>query len=166
MFFYRYQPNAQYHLTDIAEQMLDIAKERFKGLENFTFSARNYSSDYDFEGFDTVISALSIHHLEDSDKQKLFSNIYRALPLGGVFANFDQFCSDNLSLSETYDKIWISHLEESSLTADDLAKWRDRKKLDRECSVQTEIQMIKNAGFKFCDCIFSSSKFSVLFAQK
>ncbi|MGN1281216.1 MAG: class I SAM-dependent methyltransferase [Succinivibrio sp.] len=166
MFFYRYQPDAMYHLTDIADKMLDVAKERFKGLSNFSYEAGNYCTDYNFSGFDTVISALSIHHLEHDDKQRLFENIYRALPKNGIFVNFDQFCADDPLISQTYDTVWISHLENSSLSSDDLAKWQDRKKLDRECSVQTQIKMLKKAGFTCCECIFSAMKFSVVMARK
>lgn len=40
--------------------------------------------------FDAVISSLSIHHLDDIDKRKLFTRIYDSLPNGGLFVNYDR----------------------------------------------------------------------------
>lgn len=39
--------------------------------------------------FDAIISALSIHHLDDKQKMELFYRIYEALPSGGFFVNYD-----------------------------------------------------------------------------
>ena len=35
-------PKAEYTLVDIADGMLDVAKERFKGLDNISFKVEDY----------------------------------------------------------------------------------------------------------------------------
>ncbi len=47
-----------------------------------------------------------------------------------------------------------------------MAKWRERRKLDRECSVEEEITMLQFAGFKNSKCVYANQKFSVIVSVK
>ena len=42
----------------------------------------------------------------------------------------------------------------------------NRRKLDKECSVEAEIQMLNRCGFSEVKCIYSYHKFSVIIAVK
>ncbi|MDE7243986.1 MAG: class I SAM-dependent methyltransferase, partial [Oscillospiraceae bacterium] len=117
-------------------------------------------------GFDTAISALSIHHLEDSEKELLFARLYDALPAGGLFVNYDQFCAGQPELNVWFDRYWESQLAGSGLTEQDIALWKERRKLDRECSVEKEVYMLHVSGFSAVKCIYSNQKFSVIMAIK
>ena len=64
-FYIKHFPNAKYHLVDVADKMLEVAKKRFDSLENICFEVNDYAQNYRYKDFDMVISALSIHHLED-----------------------------------------------------------------------------------------------------
>lgn len=112
------------------------------------------------------MSALSIHHLDDVRKQILFKNIYEQLSDGKVFVNYDQFCADTQSLSKWYDDYWIRILENSNLSTLELERWKERRKLDKECSVNQEITMLQTIGFKNVQCIYSNQKFAVILAIK
>lgn len=63
-------PEATFTLVDMSEKMLEIAKNRFRGGNlKVKYIEADYSK-YDFEEkYDMVVSALSIHHLEDEDKK-------------------------------------------------------------------------------------------------
>jgi tRNA (cmo5U34)-methyltransferase len=75
-FMYEKFPQATFTLMDIAENMLDRAKERFFAKDNFRYVVCDYSR-VDLPGpYDIVCSALSIHHLETEDKQRLFCRIF------------------------------------------------------------------------------------------
>lgn len=83
-------PDATITLMDFAENMLDVARERFSGNENIRYLVSDYSKS-DLGGpFDSICSALSIHHLKSEDKEKLFKKIYTSLVPGGIFVNADQ----------------------------------------------------------------------------
>ena len=86
-----------------------------------------------------IASALSIHHLEHDDKQSLFERIYDILPSGGLFVNYDQFCAGQPEMNDWFDSYWESQLASSGLTDHDIELWQERRKLDRECSVEQEI---------------------------
>ncbi|MGN0915829.1 MAG: class I SAM-dependent methyltransferase [Succinivibrio sp.] len=165
-FYLKYCQKAEYHLVDVADKMLDVAKKRFTGLENICYEVNDYAKDYHYDGFDTVVSALSIHHLENDKKQQLFNSIYANLNSGGVFVNYDQFCLEDKEISRKTDEYWCSLIENSSLSMDEIQRWKERWKLDREISVKEEISMLKQAGFSTVECVFYELKFGVIVAQR
>ncbi|MDE6473832.1 MAG: class I SAM-dependent methyltransferase [Clostridia bacterium] len=165
-FWYRHFPKSRYILVDIAEEMLNVAKQRFALLDNFAYVVQDYSQSLPIENCDVIISALSIHHLEDDGKMRLFKSIYDKLPDGGLFVNYDQFCAGNATLNKWFDSYWESGLHTSGLTSKDIDMWKERRKLDRECSVEQEVSMLKSSGFKIVKCVYSSGKFSVILAIK
>lgn len=165
-FWYRQCPDAEYVLIDIADKMLDIARNRFHGMENVSYEVGDYSCKLPDTVFDAVISALSVHHLEDPDKMKLFLEIYNALPNGGVFVNYDQFCAGQTEMNHWFDSYWEAYLTGGGLSDQEIEQWKERRKLDRECSVEQEIDMLKNCGFQVVQCVYSYQKFSVIVAVK
>lgn len=165
-FWYRQCPNSEYVLVDIADEMLNIARKRFDGIGNISYQTENYIYKFPDTNFDTVISALSIHHLEDREKEKLFSRIYDNLPSGGLFVNYDQFSAQQLQMNTWFDSYWESHIKHSGLTDKDIELWKERRKLDKECSVEQEVDMLIKSKFKVVKCIYSYQKFSVIVAIK
>lgn len=165
-FWYQKYPNSKYLLMDIADEMLNVARKRFLGIENVAYQTANYVDGLPKNGFDAAISALSVHHLENADKARLFSKIHDALPDGGLFVNYDQFCAGQAEMNDWFDQYWESQLAGSGLTDKDIALWKERRKLDRECSVEDEIRMLRDSGFKVVQCVYSYHKFSVIAAVK
>lgn len=165
-FWYRQCPNSKYVLVDIADEMLKVARKRFDGIENISYQIENYIHKLPDILFDTVISALSIHHLEDKDKRKLFARIYDSLPYGGLFVNYDQFCAGQTEIDHWFQSFWENQLANSDLTDKDMELWKERRKLDRECTVWQEVNMLKDCRFKIVKCVYSCQKFSVIVAIK
>ncbi|MBQ8392352.1 MAG: class I SAM-dependent methyltransferase, partial [Clostridia bacterium] len=165
-FWYRECPSAEYVLIDIADEMLNVARKRFDGIINISYQVLDYSKELPSGDFDVIASALSIHHLENESKQKLFAKIHDKLPSGGLFVNYDQFCGEQAEISEWFNSYWERQLATSGLTEQDIELWRERQKLDRECSVEEEIEMLRKSGFKIVECVYSYQKFSVIVAIK
>ena len=59
-----------------------------------------------------------------------------------------------------------SQLANSGLTDKDIELWKERRKLDRECSVEHEVDMLKECKFEIVKCVYSCQKFSVVVAVK
>lgn len=165
-FWYLNFPDSKYVLVDIAYEMLKVAQERVQGMENVSCQILDYSEALPEAEFDVIVSALSIHHLEDADKSRLFQRIFDKLPNGGIFVNYDQFCAGTPKMNEWFDKYWESQLANSDLTDNDIELWKERRKLDLECSVERETEMLCNCGFKTVKCVYSYQKFSVIAAIK
>ena len=158
--------NTQYILVDIADEMLEISKKRFAGLGNVSHQTMDYTKQLPDGKFDAIISALSIHHLEDVQKTDLFYRIYDALPNGGVFVNYDQFCGGTPMMNRWFDSYWEKQLHNSGLTDRDIALWQERRKLDRECTVEKEVEMLRQCNYADVKCLYSYHKFSVIMAVK
>lgn len=165
-FWYQHYPSSEYVLVDIADEMLKIARKRFYNIETISYQVMDYSVGLPNGEFDLIASALSIHHLENEEKIKLFSRIYNKLPSNGLFVNYDQFCAGDTEIDHWFNSYWESRLERSGLTDHDIELWKERRKLDKECSVEEEIKMLRQTGFKNVKCVYSYQKFSVIAAIK
>ena len=157
---------ADYVLVDIADEMLNVSRERFAGLVNIHHKILDYTKQLPEGEFDTIISALSIHHLDDGQKADLFKRIYEKLPAGGIFVNYDQFCAGTPMMNQWFDSYWEKQIYSSGLTGSDIEQWKERKQLDKECSVEEEMEMLKKCGFSDVKCLYSYHKFSVIVAVK
>lgn len=157
---------SDYVLVDIADEMLNVSRERFAGLVNIYHKILDYTKQLPEGEFDTIISALSIHHLDNGQKADLFKRIYEKLPVGGIFVNYDQFCAGTPMMNQWFDSYWEKQIYSSGLTGSDIEQWKERKKLDKECSVEEEIEMLKKCGFSDVKCLYSYHKFSVIVAVK
>jgi ubiquinone/menaquinone biosynthesis C-methylase UbiE len=163
---YKLYPNAHYVLIDIAKDMLKIAEERFAGLDNFDFMEYNYVVDIPVKNCDLICSALSIHHLENYEKENLYKNIYKKLSCDGCFINLDQFVGETETMNDLYNRWWNNYIDHSGITPEERAAWIERRKLDKENTVQETIELLKNSGFKTVECIYSIMKFGVVIAIK
>ena len=73
---------------------------------------------------------------------------YDRLPDGGLFINHDQFCAEQPEMSHWFDTYWENHIANSELTDKDKELWKERRKLDKECSVEKEVIMLKSADIR------------------
>lgn len=162
-FWYERFPRIKVTLVDVAGDMLQLAQKRFDGKKNVSTIQCDYRKAFPDGTFDTVISALSIHHLEQEEKRTLFARIYKGLPPDGVFVNYDQFCAENADFAKQVDEDWKNGLYASGLDENDIRLWRERRALDRECSVEWELAALREVGFT-AECIFLDRKFAVLVA--
>ncbi len=165
MYWYQHFPNARYYLLDSAKAMLQQARRRFDGLPGCFFVQADYTVA-SYYGAELIVSALSIHHLEDSEKLRLFKRIYSELPSGGCFINYDQFCEDTKAHTESVHQEWLHFIMNSGLTDEEIMRWKERSLLDRECSVYQEIAMLRQSGFASVKLIFKCGKFAVIQAVK
>ena len=125
-------PQAEFILADISMQMLAKAQERFCGLPNVHFIEQDLTrlapdDRLPENGFDLIVSALAIHHLDNPQKQTLFRQIARLLAPNGRFINADQV------LGET-------------AAAEAKAAAFERIKLDRMATLSDQFQWLAAAG--------------------
>ncbi len=167
-YLYQYFPRSKYTLIDISDEMLSIAKERFRHLSNFDFLTEDYSRKLPEDKYDLIASALSIHHLTDSEKLKLYKNVYSSLDKNGYFLNIDQYKSENNRVEKKFEDIWVKTIlvNLSDVKKVDFESWRKRRKLDKETSIENEINKLKKVGFRDVDCIYKYWKFGVVIGKK
>ncbi len=160
-FVYQLNPSLHFTLTDLSSAMLDMARERFRGEDNFEYLEFDFSKDAPPSKYDIIISGLAIHHLEDADKAKLYKSIYLALNDGGLFINADQVAGKNLLFDSLYKYYWRETVSHSGLDREALVQAFERTKLDKLAPLDTQLKMLERAGFSEVDCIYKNMNFAV-----
>lgn len=159
-------PHAHITAVDLSEKMLDIAKERFRDDTRINYIIADYTT-YEFEGkFDIIISSLSIHHLTDEEKQKLYTKIYNLLKPNGIFINADQVLGHTSFIEALYTSDWRVKIEASGLTQQELTAAYERTKLDKMSTLADQLNWLIDSGFQDVDCIYKYFNFVVLFGRK
>ncbi|MFC3885948.1 class I SAM-dependent methyltransferase [Bacillus songklensis] len=147
-------PNAQITLIDLSEKMMDVSKERFTNHKDVHYVIADYT-EYKFEEkFDIIISSLSIHHLSDEEKRKLYHKIFFLLNQDGVFINADQILGHTPFIESLYKNDWKNKIETSDLTEQEIEAAYERTKLDKMATLEDQIHWLKESGFKDVDCIY------------
>lgn len=158
-------PYARFELVDVSDKMLALAKKRFADFADFSFVLSDFDSWKPQGKYDAVVSALAIHHIEDSAKLSLYKKIFGALKDGGIFVNAEQV------LGATPEEIKANSdarlaIVEKFMNADEAAVALERLKLDRCATVAENLAMLSEAGFSECECVFAHLDFAVLAAKK
>jgi tRNA (cmo5U34)-methyltransferase len=155
-------PHAHIILADISEPMLEKARKRFADDTNVTFEVTDYTTAPITGTYDAIVSALSIHHIDDASKRALFDKIFSALRPGGVFINAEQVAGPTSALDELYKKLWLQQVREAGATPDQIADSLYRQQDDRCASVEDQLDWLREAGFTDVDCWFKDNRFAVL----
>lgn len=159
-------PDAEITLIDIAEKMVDQARERFCGNEKIRYVIADYS-DYEFdETYDVIVSSLSIHHLTDEAKRKLYRSLYNQLSTGGIFINGDQFLGRSEECERRNMSWWRHTIEQAGIDLVQLDAWEKRTAMDIPATVDRNIQWLEEAGFVNADLLFKSYLFGVISGEK
>ncbi len=88
-------PDAEYHLVDASDDMIQLCKTRFSGhsmtYEQNLFQHLNLPSDT----YDLVLAGFSLHHLNAEEKVLFFASLLPSLSAEGIFTCADLFVNKN-----------------------------------------------------------------------
>jgi len=160
-FIHEANPHLKFTLVDVSSQMLDVARDRFEGEDNFEFIELDFSKEPLPGKYDLVISALAVHHLEDIDKAKLYKNVFDSLNDGGLFINADQVSGNTLLFDSLYKYYWREKVSHSGLDHEALVQAFERTKLDKFARLDEQLKWLEKAGFTDVDCIYKNMNFVV-----
>jgi len=96
----------------------------------------------------------------------LYKNIYLNLNKGGCFINIDQFIVKSEKINNLYNKWWYNYINNSGIKPEDKEAWLERKKLDKENTIEETIKLLIKSGFENIECIYNFMKFGVIIAIK
>lgn len=162
----KHKPSSKVTLVDISEKMLEIARQRFSGNDNVEYIVGDYSNYSSPEKFDIIVSALSIHHLDDAIKKSIYDKCYSLLNPNGIFINADQVYGETPFIENLNKKNWKESIENSNLEIGEIQSAYERIKLDKEASLEQQLDWLKEAGFTDVCCAYKYFHFAVLFGRK
>jgi tRNA (cmo5U34)-methyltransferase len=116
--------------------------------------------------FDAIVSSLAIHHLDDSAKASLYARAHDALRPGGAFVNAEQVLGATPALDALF---WRWHECEAlalGATPEEWAAAVKRMTHDRCATVETNLELLRAAGFQDVAVQFADSRFAVLAGRR
>lgn len=155
-------------LVDLSDDMLDRARRRFAGDSRIAFRVADYTLP-DLIGaasVDAVVSALSIHHLSDSDKAAVYRQAHDWLKPGGIFVNADQVLGPTADLENQYRAQWLRQVRARGATEEMLDQALERMRADRMATLADQLGFLRDAGFVEFDCAYKNYSFAVLWGRK
>lgn len=161
-------------LVDISVEMLRVARRRFvdePGRFEYRFMdyARNplpRAAPGTSQGYDVVVSALSIHHLTDGDKRELFEKVHDALVPGGVFVNADQRQGASPQTEASYQQWWLDRVREAGVGREEVAAALERIRADKNATLKAQLAWMQEAGFEEVECDYEDRRFAVYNGKK
>ena len=171
-------PDSKGVFLDYSEPMIIEAKFKCGDFQN---SARFIIQDFGEAGWadsiadsipvDLVISGFSIHHQDDSNKKRIYNEIYhRILKPGGLFLNMEHVASQSADLESIFDGLFIDYLTNYHKTRDsntsrekiaDEYYNREDKKLNILAPVEDQCDWLREIGFINVDCYFKVFELSI-----
>ncbi|MEM8791844.1 MAG: class I SAM-dependent methyltransferase [Pseudomonadota bacterium] len=142
-------PETEFVLTDIAPEMLAKAQARFTsmGVAVPEIMVKDTAEGLPEGPFDVVISALSIHHLDDAEKQVTYARVHDALHPGGVFVNAEQVAGLTDAETATLKQDWHREVRDLGATEQMIAAAVDRMRHDKCAPLEAQLGWLAKAGF-------------------
>ena len=155
-------PAARLTLVDVSGEMLEVARTRFADQPG---RCRFVVADYDEldlpRAQHAVISGLSIHHLSDGGKRRLFERIRGVLRPGGVFVNAEQVRGATPADEAEYDRWWLAQARAAGVSEAELARAIERMREDRTAPLADQLGWLAEAGFEDVRCAYENRRFAV-----
>jgi tRNA (cmo5U34)-methyltransferase len=156
-------PDAALVLTDLAEGMLDQARERFAGRNvPVAFRIMNHLDLAEDGAYDVVMSALSIHHLEDDGKRAVYGAMARAAKPGGLVINADQVAGDTPEMELRYWTHWHDAIRRAGVSQVEIAAAIERQGFDRRTPLAPQLDWLRQAGLAQVECRYKNVSFAVM----
>ena len=160
-------PGARVTLLDFSEAMLAHARARFAGSSAAVEIRVGDHATADLGGpWDAIVSALSIHHLPDGEKRRLFARAFAALAPGGVFVNADNVTAEDPAVQARDRAAWIAAIRASGLGEAELAAALERTKVDILAPLAAQLAWLRAAGFAEVDCSYKWRLFAVFSGRR
>jgi tRNA (cmo5U34)-methyltransferase len=160
-------PRADFTLVDISDAMLERARRRFAAEPTrFHFRALDFEKEPLPGEYDVVVSALSIHHVDDGAKRGLFQRVYDVLRQEGIFINADQVLGATPEIDREYHRAWLRQVRSKGVSEDDLAAALERMGEDKMSTLGSQMKWLEDAGFEMVDCWYKSHGFVVYSGRK
>jgi len=159
-------PQAELTMIDFSPTMLALARKRLGEAPTLQYVESDYASMPLPVDCDAIVSALSIHHLEDGQKQAMLPRVWQALKPGGVFVNADHIAGPTETLEAEYQQRWLAAVRAEGTEEQQVADSLFRQTEDRRSPVNAQLRWYGEAGFADVDCWFKDNSFAVMTGRR
>jgi tRNA (cmo5U34)-methyltransferase len=156
-------PSSRIHCVDIAENMIEVAKQKLSGHQDISFEIADLSNYSLTDSYDVALSSLTLHHLvTDKDKINFYTKIYHSLKPGGVFYNADLVLGSNELIQENNMLHWKQFMRKAVSAEEIEQKWmKIYREEDSPARLTDHLSWLKDIGFADIDVIWKYYNFAV-----
>jgi tRNA (cmo5U34)-methyltransferase len=160
-------PDSTLVAVDFSGETLAECKRR---LNNplITFLQEHFETlSFAKSSFDLVISSISIHHLSDTDKNRLFHNVFQWLTDDGIFTFADQFRGETDEAYQRHIDLWKAHGIEHAVSDEEWEMWMEHQRAhDHHATIREHLSWLEQCRFEVADCVWRYSLWAILDARK
>jgi len=169
-------PAASGTLVDFSAPMLEQARKRFEGAGNVKIVEGDFGSQAWVEKvkadspFDAIVSGFAIHHQNDRNKKRIYTEALSLLAPGGLFLNLEHVASRSEWGKTIADEVFIDSVFEYNRkkgtegTREDVVREffeRPDKDANQLTPVEVQCEWLRDAGFIDVDCFFKAFELAI-----
>ena len=161
-------PEAEIDALDISEEILNESRRRFNHTPNIRYIQADFKSLHLAPGsYDLVMSSIAIHHIEDTEKIKLYKEVFQALSNGGIFIFADQTRGITDEIYKKNISCWKEEAMKLGSTLENWDMWMAHQDAhDFHTPVNWHFQELEKAGFRETDLLWKYLMWAVVWARK
>lgn len=153
-------PNASITCVDLSHKMLSELKEKYLNHSNNITLVEESYLDFKYEPnkYDYIISVMTMHHLEQDVKLKLYKSIHNSLKDSAFYIEGDYI------VSEDQEKAIFNEYLELKKTHPEISNGSHH--IDIPFSKKAQIKLFKDAGFSKIDILWDKERSVIFVAYK
>lgn len=145
---------------DNSIEMVKKAKENLSLFSNVDISNVDITQNYMFENASLITSILTIQFIQEKHRQNLVNRIYNGLNKGSAFIMVEKVVGSNARFNEIWTELYHELKLKNGLTEQHVfAKSKAIRGVMKPYTVEENLEMLNNAGFKDIDIFFKWNNF-------
>jgi tRNA (cmo5U34)-methyltransferase len=159
-----YNETCNYIGIDVEDGMINKAQEKLG--EKYKLQLGDIL-DYKITNCSLITMVLVLQFIKNKDKELALQNIYNSLNKGGAFMFVDKVKTPILDIHDMYNDLYYDFKRENDLTDTEILDKNVSLRGVQKClTVEENIQLMKNVGFKNMDIFLKYNNFVGIIAIK
>lgn len=146
----------EFAFCDISEEILHIAKERFKN-KNSKFILKSAEKIDFYDTYNIVTSIMVNHYFSDTVRERVIRNCYESLKTGGIYISFENFAPNTEFGKSMQLKRWKRFQITNGKSEKEAESHINRYGVNYfPITVLSHLKVLKKCGFNNCEIIWLS----------
>ena len=152
---------------DSSDAMIKKSKQKAKAFNSNANFIKADFLDYDLSNSKAIIANYTIQFIRPLKREKLIQKIYNSLRNDGIFLMSEKLITENKKLNKIMIDLYYQYKKQKGYSEYEIAAKREAlENVLIPYTMQENIEMLKNAGFRDIDVIFRWNNFATFIAFK
>ncbi|ACM92914.1 putative methyltransferase [Nautilia profundicola AmH] len=152
---------------DNSEAMIKRAKNKARAFGVKVEFINSDFLEYDLSGSKAIVANYTVQFIRPLKREKLIKKIYDSLKNDGIFLMSEKLITENKKLNKIMIDIYYDYKKQMGYSEFEIAQKREAlENVLIPYTMQENIEMLKNAGFKEIEVVFRWNNFATFIAFK